>query len=299
MQIMTDSPIRFPGLFGDWAFTASAKALDIGKGVYWYGIIIAIGLLMALLFCMKQRKKYGISEDDLLDGLLWGIPFGIIGARLYYVIFYLDLYRNSDGTINWREVIAIWDGGLAIYGGVIATVIVALLLSRRRKFKIGAMLDLVVMGLLIGQIFGRWGNFMNREAFGAETTLPWRMQLTTTAGTLIEVHPTFLYESLWNLIGLLLIVFVVSKARRFDGENTLFYFLWYGIGRFWIEGLRTDSLYLFNWTIAGQPIRVSQALSLVMVLVSAFMLLYHIKIKPHTPEELYVNQVAARQEDAK
>ena len=299
MQIMTDSPIRFPGLFGDWAFTASAKALDIGKGVYWYGIIIAIGLLMALLFCMKQRKKYGISEDDLLDGLLWGIPFGIIGARLYYVIFYLDLYRNSDGTINWREVIAIWDGGLAIYGGVIATVIVALLLSRHRKFKIGAMLDLVVMGLLIGQIFGRWGNFMNREAFGAETTLPWRMQLTTTAGTLIEVHPTFLYESLWNLIGLLLIVFVVSKARRFDGENTVFYFLWYGIGRFWIEGLRTDSLYLFNWTIAGQPIRVSQALSLVMVLVSAFMLLYHIKIKPHTPEELYVNQVAARQEETK
>ena len=299
MQIMTDSPIRFPGLFGDWAFTASAKALDIGKGVYWYGIIIALGLLMALLFCMKQRKKYGISEDDLLDGLLWGIPFGIIGARLYYVIFYLDLYRNSDGTVNWREVIAIWDGGLAIYGGVIATVIVALLLSRRRKFKIGAMLDLVVMGLLIGQIFGRWGNFMNREAFGAETTLPWRMQLTTTAGTLIEVHPTFLYESLWNLIGLLLIVFVVSKARRFDGENTWFYFLWYGIGRFWIEGLRTDSLYLFNWTIAGQPIRVSQALSLVMVLVSAFMLLYHIKIKPHTPEELYVNQVTARQEDAK
>ena len=299
MQIMTDSPIRFPGLFGDCAFTASAKALDIGKGVYWYGIIIAIGLLMALLFCMKQRKKYGISEDDLLDGLLWGIPFGIIGARLYYVIFYLDLYRNSDGTVNWREVIAIWDGGLAIYGGVIATVIVALLLSRRRKFKIGAMLDLVVMGLLIGQIFGRWGNFMNREAFGAETTLPWRMQLTTTAGTLIEVHPTFLYESLWNLIGLLLIVFVVSKARRFDGENTWFYFLWYGIGRFWIEGLRTDSLYLFNWTIAGQPIRVSQALSLVMVLVSAFMLLYHIKIKPHTPEELYVNQVAARQEETK
>ena len=299
MQIMTDSPIRFPGLFGDWAFTASAKALDIGKGVYWYGIIIALGLLMALLFCMKQRKKYGISEDDLLDGLLWGIPFGIIGARLYYVIFYLDLYRNSDGTINWREVIAIWDGGLAIYGGVIATVIVALLLSRHRKFKIGAMLDLVVMGLLIGQIFGRWGNFMNREAFGAETTLPWRMQLTTTAGTLIEVHPTFLYESLWNLIGLLLIVFVVSKARRFDGENTWFYFLWYGIGRFWIEGLRTDSLYLFNWTIAGQPIRVSQALSLVMVLVSAFMLLYHIKIKPHTPEELYVNQVAARQEETK
>ena len=110
----------------------------------------------------------------------------------------------------------------------------------------------------------------------------------------MEVHPTFLYESLWNLAGLLLIIFVVSKARRFDGENTWFYFLWYGIGRFWIEGLRTDSLYLFNWTIGGQPIRVSQALSLVMVFVSLFMLYYHIKLHPHKPEELYVNIVAAR-----
>ena len=120
------------------------------------------------------------------------------------------------------------------------------------------------------------------------------MQLTTVTGQLVEVHPTFLYESLWNLAGLLLIIFVVSKARRFDGENTWFYFLWYGIGRFWIEGLRTDSLYLFNWTIGGQPIRVSQALSLVMVFVSLFMLYYHIKLHPHKPEELYVNIVAAR-----
>lgn len=299
MHIMTDSPIRFPGLFGDWTFTADSKALDIGKGIYWYGIIIACGLLLAVLFCMKQRKKYGISEDDLYDSLLWGIPFGVIGARLYYVIFYLDLYRNSDGSINWGETIAIWDGGLAIYGGIIAVVIVVWLVSRHRKFKLSAMMDLVVIGLFIGQMIGRWGNFMNREAFGAETTLPWRMQLTTTAGTVVEVHPTFLYESLWNLVGLLLVVLVVSKARRFDGENTWFYFLWYGIGRFWIEGLRTDSLYLFNWTIGGQPVRVSQALSLVMVLVSAGMLFYHIKVKPHDPKEMYVNQVAARQEEEK
>ena len=120
------------------------------------------------------------------------------------------------------------------------------------------------------------------------------MQLTTTAGTLVEVHPTFLYESLWNVIGLLLIVFIVAKGRRFDGENTWFYFLWYGIGRFWIEGLRTDSLYLFNWTIGGEPIRVSQALSLVMVLVAAFMLFYNIRLHPHKPEELYVNMAAAK-----
>ncbi len=295
MQIMTDSPIRFPGLFGDWAFTISSKALDIGNGIYWYGILIALGLVLAMWFCMGQRKKYGISEDALLDSVLWGIPCGVVGARLYYVIFYLDRFRDADGSFNWGKAIAIWDGGLAIYGTVIAVVILAVVMSRRGKFKLWAMMDLVVMGLLIGQCVGRWGNFMNREAFGSPTALPWRMQLTTVTGQLVEVHPTFFYESLWNLIGLLLIIFVVSKARRFDGENTCFYFLWYGIGRFWVEGLRTDSLYLFNWTIAGQPIRVSQALSLVMVVVSLCLLVYNIKMHPHSPEELYVNQIAAKE----
>ena len=295
MQIMTDSPIRFPGLFGDWAFTGSSVAFHIGgKAIYWYGIIIALGVLLALWFCMKQKEKYGITEDNLMDGVLWGIPLAIVGARLYYVLFYLDRFKKADGSFDWAESIAIWDGGLAIYGGVIAAVLVCFVLSKKRGFKLGALTDLIVMGFLIGQAVGRWGNFMNREAFGAETTLPWRMQLTTTAGTLVEVHPTFLYESLWNVVGLLLIVFIVAKGRRFDGENTWFYFLWYGIGRFWVEGLRTDSLYLFNWTIGGEPIRVSQALSLVMVLVSAFMLLYNIRLHPHKPEELYVNIVAAR-----
>lgn len=244
MKIMTDSPIRFPGLFGDWTITLSSKAINIGNGIYWYGILIALGMLVALWWCMRQRTKYGIREDDLIDGLLWGIPCGIIGARIYYVLFYLSQFKDHEGRFSWSKAIAIWDGGLAIYGGVIAVVIVAIILCRSRHIKLGAMMDLVVMGLLIGQAIGRWGNFLNREAFGAETTLPWRMQLTTTAGELVEVHPTFLYESLWNLIGLLLIVFVVSKARRFDGENTCFYFLWYGVGRFWIEGLRTDSLML-------------------------------------------------------
>lgn len=295
MQIMTDSPIRFPGLFGDWAFTIGSKAINIGNGIYWYGILIALGLMLALWFCMSQRKKYGISEDALLDAVLWGIPCGVVGARLYYVIFYLDRFRDANGSFNWGKAIAIWDGGLAIYGAVIAVFILGLVMSHRGKFKLWAMMDLVVMGLLIGQCVGRWGNFMNREAFGGPTTLPWRMQLTTVTGQLVEVHPTFLYESLWNLVGLLLLVFVVSKARRFDGENTCFYFLWYGIGRFWVEGLRTDSLYLFNWTIAGQPIRVSQALSLVMVVVALCMLVYNIKIHPHSPEELYVNQIAAKE----
>ena len=292
--IQDDSPIRFPGLFGDWAFTASSKALNVGNGIYWYGILIAVGVLLAFLFCMHEKDKYGITEDNLLDGVIFGIPAGVIGARLYYVIFYLDLFRDAEGRFSWAKAIAIWDGGLAIYGTVIGAFIVTITLCKVKKIKLGAMTDVVVMGLLIGQILGRWGNFMNREAFGAETTLPWRMQLITTAGMPIEVHPTFLYESLWNLIGLLLIVFVVSKGRRFDGENTWFYFMWYGIGRFWIEGLRTDSLYLFDWTIGGHPIRVSQALSLVMVLVSAFMLFYHLKLHPRKKEELYVNMLAAR-----
>lgn len=296
--IMTDSPIRFPGLFGDWTFTASSKAINIGHGVYWYGILIATGLLLAMLLAMKERKKYGISEDNLYDGLLWGIPVGIVGARVYYVLFYLDNFKRADGSFDFGSAIAFWDGGLAIYGTVIAVVILALCLSRRkgkRGFKFFAMTDLVVMGLLVGQIVGRWGNFMNREAFGAETTSVFRMQLTTKMGTLIEVHPTFFYESFWNLIGLLLLLFVVSKHRKFDGENTWFYFLWYGLGRFWVEGLRTDSLYLFNWQLFGQPIRVSQALSAVMVLVSIFMLIWNLKVRPHRPQELYVNQVAARE----
>ena len=295
MRIMTDSPIRFPGLFGDWEFTASSTAFHVGgKAIYWYGILIALGVVLALWFCMTQKEKYGITEDDLLDAVLWGVPLSVVGARVYYVIFYLDLFKKSDGSFDWGSAVAIWDGGLAIYGAVIAAILVGVVLCRKKGMKLGALTDLVVMGFLIGQTVGRWGNFMNREAFGTETTLPWRMELTTVLGKTVDVHPTFLYESLWNVVGLLLIVFVVSKARRFDGENTWFYFLWYGIGRFWIEGLRTDSLYLFNWTIGGQPIRVSQALSLVMVFVSLFMLYYHIKLHPHKPEELYVNIVAAR-----
>ena len=292
---MTDSPIRFPGLFGDWEFTLSSTAFHIGgKAIYWYGILIALGVVLALWFCMTQKEKYGISEDDLLDAVLWGVPLSVVGARVYYVIFYLDIFKKADGSFDWGSAIAIWDGGLAIYGAVIAAFLVGLVLSRRKGFKLGAMTDLIVMGFLIGQAVGRWGNFMNREAFGAETTLPWRMELVTKTGELVDVHPTFLYESLWNVAGLLLIALVVSRVRRFDGQNTWCYFLWYGLGRFWIEGLRTDSLYLFDWTIGGAPIRVSQALSLVMVLVSAFMLVYHLKLRPHKPEELYVNLVAAR-----
>ena len=221
------------------------------------------------------------------------MPCCIIGSRIYYVLFYLDLYRKADGSLDWGAMLRIWDGGLAIYGTVIVGVLVALIYTKRHKIPFFAMTDLAVMGLMLGQIIGRWANFINREAFGTETTLPWRMKLWVTSYTSIEVHPTFLYESLWNLIGLLLILFIVSKGRRFDGENTWFYFLWYGLGRSWIEGLRTDSLYLFNWELFGQRIRVSQALSIVMAAVAAFMLVYNIAIKKRSPEGLWVNRVAA------
>ena len=293
MSALKNMPISFPGLFGDWELNIDPVAIHIGHGIYWYGIILAFAMLAGLYLCMKQAKHYGLTEDNIMDMVLWAVPCCIIGARFYYVLFYLDLYRNTDGSLDWGAMFRIWDGGLAIYGAVIAGVLVALAYTKRHKLPFFAMGDVAVMGLLLGQIIGRWANFINREAFGGETTLPWRMKLWVSQYTSIEVHPTFFYESFWNLIGLLLILFIVSKGRRFDGENTWFYFLWYGLGRFWIEGLRTDSLYLFNWTFLGQPIRVSQALSLLLAVTAAVMLFYNIKIKKHSRDELLVNQVAA------
>ena len=276
MIAMKDMPVSFPGLFGDWELNIDPVAIHVGHGIYWYGIILAVAMLAGLYLCMKQSKHYGLTEDNVMDMVLWAVPCCIIGARLYYILFYLDLYRKADGSLDWGAMVRIWDGGLAIYGAVIVGVIVALIYTKRHKIPFFAMGDLAVMGLLLGQIIGRWANFINREAFGTETTLPWRMKLWITSYSSVEVHPTFLYESLWNLVGLLLILFIVSKGRRFDGE-----------------GLRTDSLYLFNWQLFGQPIRVSQALSVVMVVVAAFMLFYNIKIKKRSPESLWVNQVAA------
>ena len=300
LRALSDMPIGFPGLFGGFTIDPDPIALHMGHGVYWYGIILALGLLAGLYLCMKQSKRFGLSEDNVLDMILWATPCCIIGSRIYYVIFYLDLYRNADGSLDWSRVVAIWDGGIAMYGTVIVGLLVAYLFCRRKKLSFFAMTDLCVMGLFLGQCIGRWGNFMNREAFGVETTLPWRMQLWVSQYQSIEVHPTFFYESLWNLVGLLLALFVVSRARRFDGENTCFYFLWYGLGRAWIEGLRTDSLYLFDWTFFGQPIRVSQALSIVMAVVAAVVLFYNIKIKKRDGTELFVLRVqeAAAQEAA-
>ena len=290
-SFMREMPVSFPGLFPDLEINIDPVALHIGHGIYWYGIIIAMGFLLAVLFCSHRARRYGIEKDSLYDLLIVATPLSVIGARLYYVIFYLDLFRNEDGSINFAKTVAIWDGGLAIYGGVIVAILTVFFFCRHKGIKVGAMLDLGCMGMLIGQMIGRWGNFINREAFGGQTTLPWRIRPCESADHFIEVHPTFFYESFWNFVGLLLIVFVIEKRRKFDGENFLFYLFWYGLGRAWIEGLRTDSLYLFDWTLLGEPIRVSQLLSVILCVAAAAVLIYQLAFRKHKQSELYVNQV--------
>ena len=281
--------VQFPGL--GLSFHLNRVAFSIGGvHIYWYGVCIAVGLCLALVFAFRHSIEFGVDPDGMVDVILIGVVLGIVSARAYYVAMAPFKYQSI-----W-EMIAIRDGGLAIYGGVIMAVVVLLVFCKVRQIRFLAFADLGVFGMLIGQMIGRWGNFVNIEAYGGPTELPWRMGIYAYVDGVrqyMEVHPTFLYESLWNLAGLGLLLFVISKGRRFDGENTWFYFLWYGLGRFWIEGLRTDSLYLFNWTFLGQPIRVSQALSLLLAVTAAVMLFYNIKIKKHSRDELLVNQVAA------
>lgn len=279
------NPIVFPGLGLELNINRVAFSV-FGKDIYWYGIIIACGFILAVTYCYYNAKRFGIVKDRVIDFILFAAPGGIIGARIYYVVFYLSLYRNPDGSFNWGKAIAIWDGGLAIYGGVIAAIIILLIFCAINKIKFLAFADLGSYGLFIGQAIGRWGNFCNQEAYGGPTTLPWRMGLTV-AGEYIEVHPTFLYESVWNLVGLAFAHFVLRKHRKFDGQVFLFYLSWYGLGRFWIEGMRTDSLYLFN-----TGIRVSQLLAGICFLIAgALLIVLTIKLK-HDPERLYVNQAA-------
>ena len=238
---------------------------------------------MALFYVMPRMKRFGIDSERAIDAVIGGVIGGIIGARAYYVLLRWDDYKGDiKAILNTRN------GGLAIYGGVIVSVLIVFLVSRHKKIPFGAMLDCMCYGLLIGQIIGRWGNFMNREAFGAQTEVFCRMGLTAPDGTTIYVHPTFLYESLWNLCVLLFLIrFEKQGRRRFDGQCIALYFLLYGIGRFWIEGLRTDSLYL-----GATGIRVSQALSLVLVLGAAIVLFINSR-KPFSEGDLYVNRVNA------
>ena len=260
-----------------------STGINIGSfSIRWYGVLIALGLCLAVIYGMRRSKRFGITQDDLLDGVLWIVPFAILCARAYYCVFSWASYRD-----NPIEVLYIWKGGLAIYGGVIGAAIGVFVFCKFKKIKPMAVLDLVLIGFLIGQSIGRWGNFFNREAFGGETEFFLRMGLTDSRGYTIFVHPTFLYESLWNFAGFLLLHFQ-SKRREYDGQTSLLYMAWYGLGRTFIEGLRSDSLYL-----GDSGIRVSQLLSAALFVVAVGLLIYN-AFRKHDPEQLFVNQYANR-----
>ena len=284
--IQRDSVISFPGL-GIFGLNPPASFSVFGHRIYFYGVLFALGFTLGILYCARRSKDFGIKSDDFYDMVILLIPLSILCARIYYVLFRLDEFAGRP-LISY---FAVWEGGIAIYGGIIGGILAIWLVTRRKKLPFLAMLDLTVFGVLIGQIIGRWGNFMNREAFGAQTEIFCRMGLTDPAGHTIYVHPTYLYESLWNLVLLAgLWLWVKKGKRRYDGQMSLLYLFFYGLGRAWIEGLRTDSLY-----IGHTGIRVSQALSLALVLFAGALLLWE-RRREHPAEKLWVNRVKAAEE---
>ena len=281
-----NTTISFPFFGIEWD---PIQVIQIGPlSLHIYGLIIGVGLMLAVLYGWRRSRQFGIKTDDITDGVLWIVPFAIVCARAYYCIFEWD-ERFADDPIS---VLYIWNGGLAIYGGIIGAVIGVAVFCYFKKIKLPALLDLVLLGFLIGQSIGRWGNFFNREAFGAETDIFIRMGLYQNAdGSYSNVmhyfHPTFLYESLWNAAGFVLLHFL-SKKRQYDGQIALGYVLWYGLGRTFIEGLRTDSLMWGDF-------RVSQILAGVTAIAAA-VTLFVLSTRRHDPEKLFVNQVAAMEQ---
>lgn len=274
VQAITDPfEIQFPRL--GWTFHINPTAFTVfGIDIQWYGIIITFGLILALIYVMPKMKRFGLDSERALDAIIGGVLGGIVGARTYYVIFNWDSYKGDlKAIVNTRN------GGLAIYGGIIGAVIVGLIICRIRKVRFLPMLDITALGFLIGQGIGRWGNFVNQEAFGTNTGNIFGMtggeiqdtilrNIAYSDGSMVgldidylqTVHPCFLYESVWCLLGFL-IISTYSKRRKYDGQISLMYLAWYGAERFVVEGLRTDSLMTGN-------IRVSKVLSLVICIVS-------------------------------
>ena len=283
--------IRFPNL--GWLFENVPDGFTIfGIELKLYGLIISLGFLLGYLSAYYEAKRTKQDPDLYTDYVTYMVIPAIIGARMYYVIFAFDKYKD-----NLWEIFNIRAGGLAIYGGIIACVITLVVFAKKRKQNIFLMSDTCAMGLLIGQILGRWGNFFNREAYGGYTDSLFAMAIPVQDAQVvneellshlvyfdgipyIQVHPTFLYESLWNL-GLLIIIFFYRKHKKFHGEITAIYFLGYGIGRFWIESLRQDQLILA--TISGVAIPVSQLLAAIMVVVSVVFIIYGRKKKRIQP----------------
>ena len=281
--MLLTSPISFPNL-GITVDPSPVAFTIFGKEIYWYGIIIACGFLLAVLYMMYRANTFGLTQDDVLDLILWAVPIGVVCARLYYCVFYWDLYRD-----NPISMLYIWEGGLAIYGGIIGGAITVLVLSRVKKIPPLVMLDNASMGVIIGQICGRWGNFMNREAHGSVTDSFFKMGLADAAGNITYYHPTFLYESVWNLVGFIFLAIWTRKGKRqYDGQATLLYFVWYGLIRFLLEPLRTSPL-----LIPGTALRASQVIGGGMCLVALVILVVQSR-RAHRPEDLYVNRVRAQ-----
>ena len=304
--------VSFPDLGLEFTLNRVAFTIPVlDLPVYWYGVIITCGLILAVYLCSRWGKRFGITEDNIIDMMLFAVPAALVAIRVYYVVFNLDMYRQADGSLNWGRILNYGDGGLAIYGAIISSAIVLLIFCRKKKLSFLAYADLGVHGLFIGQLVGRGGNFMNVEAFGGTTALPWRMCGPSIAAGMLQngyvdqagyeailsgalgVHPTFFYESAWNLVGLI-VVYWMGKRRRFDGECFLFYFFWYGLGRAWIEGLRTDSLYLFGWELFGVPIRVSQLLAAVTCVLAGGTLAWALWKYRGGKKELFVERRATQ-----
>ncbi len=288
---MSNTTITFPGL---GISCDPSSTLTLGPlTIHLYGLVIACGLLLAVIYGIRRCNQFGFTVDDLTDGVLCIVPFAIICARLYYCIFQWEHYKD-----NLLSILYIWKGGLAIYGGVIGAAIGIVVFSRIKKIRVGAVLDLTALGFMIGQSIGRWGNFFNREAFGSETDGFLRMglyKLVLENGYIVDsvnmfyYHPTFLYESVWNAVGFVALHFL-SRKRKYDGQIALGYLAWYGLGRAIIEGLRTDSL------MVG-PFRVSQLLAAVSCLVAVAMLVYFAIRKPD-PADMQVCRFEAQQKEA-
>ena len=306
--------IVFPKLGID--ITVNSVAFTIfGMQITWYGLIITFGMLLAMIYGFSQMKRYGIDPDRAIDAVIGGIVGGIVGARIYYVLFHWDSFAG-----DWKSVFNIRGGGLAIYGGVIG----ALLVGKLRKVKLMPMLDIVAVGFLLGQGIGRWGNFTNHEAFGTNTDSifgmssgkiqEWIVNNTAYAGNTLygkginlsehyPVHPCFLYESVWCLLGFFLLAYIARKHRKFDGQIFLMYVAWYGFERFFVEGLRTDSLYIGT-------LRVSQVLAAVSCVTAIVLLIvcysrvkrmgadYHLYCDTAESKQLLA-EAAAREENAR
>ena len=273
---MTELQISFPGIGLDW-FTVDKIAFSLGAlTVRWYGIILTLGIVCGVLYAMfRAKKNEGIPSEDVLDFAIWVVLLAVVGARLYYV---LTTLKTEDGA--WRydgllDAIAIWKGGIAIYGAIIGGALGVFLVSRFKKYdktKLLKVCDMVAPGVMLGQIIGRWGNFVNGEAHGVNTSESFflRMGLLGSADEYyskpVYVHPTFLYESLWNLVGFVLINLFYRK-KKYDGQILLAYLAWYGFGRMLIEGLRTDSLYIGVF-------RISQVVGFLCFVICTTLLVY-------------------------